>query len=174
MGVRCRDRSERDRGPQHGRRHRAAWSRRDDGQSPGSRCHRIQLTGTEQSFTHAPEEYATIHFHDDDLADANWETDFTWTVPADLDSGVYAVHLRTADDETYVPFFVQPGPDADRADVAFLVPTTTYTAYADEHAHSDHASFELVAKQMPIVSVPERWPGGVRKTSSSVIVMLSV
>ena len=38
---------------------------------------------------HAPREYAAIHFHDDDLHDAGWATDFDFTVPADLPSGAY-------------------------------------------------------------------------------------
>ena len=37
-------------------------------------------TGREHSWQHAPEEYGAIHFHDDDLYDAGWQTDFTLTV----------------------------------------------------------------------------------------------
>ena len=51
-------------------------------------------TGTEWAWTHAPEQYGAIHFHADDLYDAGWDTDFTFTVPAELASGIYAARLR--------------------------------------------------------------------------------
>src|SRR5262249_27470654 len=37
-------------------------------------------TGREMCWRHAPREYAAIHFHDDDLYDAGWATDFEFTV----------------------------------------------------------------------------------------------
>lgn len=33
-------------------------------------------TGREMCFRHAPEQYGAIHFHDDDLHDCGWQTDF--------------------------------------------------------------------------------------------------
>ncbi|MEE8301269.1 MAG: hypothetical protein V3S24_02425, partial [Candidatus Tectomicrobia bacterium] len=33
--------------------------------------------GSEYNWTHKPEHYGAIHFHDDDLYDCGWETDFT-------------------------------------------------------------------------------------------------
>ncbi|MFP6742399.1 MAG: LamG-like jellyroll fold domain-containing protein, partial [Alphaproteobacteria bacterium] len=48
-------------------------------------------SGAEQNWRHAPQEYGAIHFHDDDLYDAEWDTDFSYEIPADLRSGVYAV-----------------------------------------------------------------------------------
>ena len=38
--------------------------------------------GTEMNWRHAPHQYGAIHFHDDDMIDARWETDFSFTVPA--------------------------------------------------------------------------------------------
>jgi N,N-dimethylformamidase len=35
----------------------------------------------EYNFTNAPEEYGAIHFHHDDLTDADWDTDFEYTLP---------------------------------------------------------------------------------------------
>ena len=66
------------------------------------------FTGRRPVFCLAPEEYGAIYFHDDDLEDAGWEADFALTVPDDLRSGVYAVHLQAGDAEDYVPFFVRP------------------------------------------------------------------
>lgn len=88
-------------------------------------------TGREQSWRHAPEEYGAIHFHDDDHYDAGWETDFSYTVPGDLASGVYAARLRTDDDEWYVTFFVRPPRDTATSQLAFLASTATYMAYAN-------------------------------------------
>jgi N,N-dimethylformamidase len=49
--------------------------------------------GTEYNWAHKPEHYGAIHFHDDDLYDCGWETDFTFEVPRDLASGLYCAHL---------------------------------------------------------------------------------
>ena len=90
-------------------------------------------TGEEGDFRRRPEEYGAIHFHDDDLEDAAWEADFTLTVPADLPSGIYAARLRGGGaPEEHIPFVVRPPVGAPTAEVAFLVPTLTYLAYANE------------------------------------------
>lgn len=88
-------------------------------------------TGRETVFHRAPEEYGAIHFHDDDLTDAGWETDVELVVPEDLPSGIYAARLRTPTAEDHVPFFVRPRPGTAGSDIAYLVPTTTYLAYAN-------------------------------------------
>ena len=78
-----------------------------------------------------PSEWGAAHFHGDDLRDAEWTPTFTYDVPADLASGIYAARLRSGEDEYFIPFFVLPG--ARKARVAFLAPTNTYLAYANEH-----------------------------------------
>ncbi len=92
-------------------------------------------SGREQCWRHAPEEYAAIHFHDDDLYDAGWEADFELVVPDGMRSGTYAARLRLGDSEDHVVFFVRPPRDAATAEVAFLMPTATYLAYANERLH---------------------------------------
>ena len=103
-------------------------------------------------FAANPEHYAAIYFHDDDVDDAGWATDFVYDVPDDLPSGVYAARLRGAEDEEdYVPFFVRPGPGAPRADILFLFPTFTYMAYANERFHAqDFVQWDL-ASDHPVV-----------------------
>ena len=88
-------------------------------------------SGAEQSWRHAPEKYGAIHFHDDDLYDAEWETDFSYEIPADLPSGVYAVRLSADGDEWYVTFFVRPPRGTTTAKLAFLASTVTYIAYSN-------------------------------------------
>jgi len=88
--------------------------------------------GEEYDFKHAPEQYAAVHFHDDDLEDCRWETDFEWQVPASSRSGYYAARLRSGVLEDHIPFFVRPVRHAKTARVAVLAPTMTYLAYANE------------------------------------------
>ena len=79
----------------------------------------------------APEEYGAIHFHDDDISDACWETTQSLRVPADWASGCYAGRFRAGEAEFWVPFAVRPAAGAPTSDVAFLLPTATYGAYAN-------------------------------------------
>jgi len=88
-------------------------------------------TGEEMCWRHAPAEYGAIHFHDDDLYDCGWTTDFTYTVPDGLRSGVYAVRLRASEVEDMIPFFVRPPRGQRTADVCVLMPTFTYIVYAN-------------------------------------------
>src|SRR3546814_638087 len=65
-------------------------------------------TGEETSWRHAPDQYGAIHFHDDDMYDCAWDTDFSFTVPTDLRSGVYAMRLACEAVVAIIPFFVRP------------------------------------------------------------------
>ena len=87
-------------------------------------------TGDEADFKVAPSQYGAIHFHDDDLEDAQWDAAFEWTVPPHWPSGVYAAHLTSAAAEDYLPFIVVPA--KARARIAFLAPTLTYLVYANQ------------------------------------------
>ncbi len=97
--------------------------------------------GYVHSFRHAPDEYAAIHFHDDDLEDAGWEADFELTVPRETRSGVYAAHLVAGESEDYIPFFVRPQRGAPTAPVLFLAPTASYLAYANVQFFADNERF---------------------------------
>jgi N,N-dimethylformamidase len=91
----------------------------------------IDWNGSAQDWRHAPQHYSAIHFHDDDLYDAQWRTAFSFQVPDDLPSGVYAARLRQGDSEDYIPCFVAPPRGEARSVVAVLLPTASYTAYAN-------------------------------------------
>jgi N,N-dimethylformamidase len=103
-------------------------------------------TGREQSWRHAPAEYGAIHFHDDDLYDAGWDPAFTLKVPESARSGLYALRLATGAseaDEDHVPFVVRPKRGAEKK-IAFLVPTASYMAYAnDRNAMGDLAQLVI-------------------------------
>lgn len=90
-------------------------------------------TGREINYNRVPEQYGAIHFHDDDLDDAQWEVDFELSVPDRLRSGVYAARLTAGEHEDYIPFFVRPKRGTASARIAFLAPTFSYLAYANEH-----------------------------------------
>ena len=109
-------------------------------------------TGRELSWAHAPDEYAAIHFHDDDLEDAGWEATCEWTVPDGTASGAYALRLSGGNgDEDHLPFFVRPASDAPRAPVAFLASTLTYLAYANTQL------FGLPATDPQIIQPEDRY-----------------
>ncbi len=78
-----------------------------------------------------PSQYAAVHFHDDDLADAQWRPSIRWPIPPSLKSGVYAIKLTLGDSEDYVPFFVRAGLQR-HAPIAYLAATATYLAYANQ------------------------------------------
>ena len=88
-------------------------------------------TGESLSWPESPEQYGAIHFHDDDLADAGWEADFSLEVPEGMQSGVYAARLESESGIDYVPFAVRPPTGRATAPLAFLLSTATYTAYAN-------------------------------------------
>ena len=98
-------------------------------------------TGTEMDHKHAPAEYAAIHFHSDDLYDAEWETDFIIDLPADLRSGVYGVRLRCGPHQDIIPLFVLPPRGRVTAPVAYLAATFTYQAYANHARFNFDAAF---------------------------------
>jgi N,N-dimethylformamidase len=104
-------------------------------------------------WTDRPEQYSAIHFHEDDLYDAGWAADFALTVPDAMPSGAYAAHVWCGDaedgtGEDYITFFVRPPRGAagktGRPQAAFLVPTASYLAYANDHNHLDGEKTEMV------------------------------
>ena len=78
-------------------------------------------------WTHASYGYGAIHFHDDDLDDAAWDTSFELQIPPDLRSGCYGVHIDDGVTIDIIPFFVRSDPNVeDPPPVALIMPTFTY------------------------------------------------
>jgi N,N-dimethylformamidase len=113
--------------------------------------------GVEERFVHAPEQYGAIHFHDDDLEDCRWETDATWTVPNGLRSGVYALRLQLGEAEDHVPFVVIAPRRRATAKAAFLVPTASYLAYANEHLIHDVPVSQSIFGHTSAVGAQDLW-----------------
>lgn len=97
-------------------------------------------SGRSDSFLEVPDEYGAVHFHDDEMIDADWQVSLEFAIPASLRSGVYRVLLEGDGCSDSYPLIVRGAPGS-RADVLFLVPTHTYVAYANERL----AEFDLSA-----------------------------
>ena len=100
--------------------------------------------GSEYNWTRCPEQYGAIHFHDDDLYDCGWETDFAFDVPMDFPSGIYCAKQTRDNHEDYCPFVVSPPVGTATAPLALLLPTASYWAYADRHSEVEWRERENV------------------------------
>lgn len=94
----------------------------------------FRWTGDERDWRKSPREYGAIHFHEDDVYDMKWEESFSWIVPANFRSGLYAVRLVSGGETEYISFFVVPKHNSKRAPVALIASTATYLSYANERA----------------------------------------
>jgi N,N-dimethylformamidase len=100
----------------------------------------------------APEQYGAIHFHDDDIDDARWAVSFEWKVPEGTSSKFYAAKLTSkGGDEDYIPFWVVPRVGQEQSKIAFMVPTISYMAYANEHLANNAGGAELLVYRVPIM-----------------------
>jgi N,N-dimethylformamidase len=100
-------------------------------------------TGAETGWRHAPRDYAAIHFHEDDLYDCGWATDFAVEIPAGMLSGCYGIRLRAGGAEDIVPFYVLPpkGAAARSKPLVFLASTFTYQIYGNHRRSNTNAEF---------------------------------
>lgn len=97
--------------------------------------------GSAHRWSDNPAHYDAVYFHHDDQYDAGWETTVEATLPEDLPSGIYAFRVRGDAGDDRVPFFVRPAVGTRAADVALLMPTATYMAYANHRMLIDGADF---------------------------------
>lgn len=93
--------------------------------------------GSEMCWRHKPAHYAAIHFHDDDIYDFEWQTDFTFKVPDNMPSGVYVMRTHCEGHSDAMPFFVCPPLGTRTAKLCVLVSTFTYTIYGN-HGRPDY------------------------------------
>jgi N,N-dimethylformamidase len=93
---------------------------------------------TEFCWRHKPEHYAAIAFHDDDIYDFDWDSDFELKIPNDMPSGIYVMRIAADGHYDAMPFFVCPPLGNRQANLCVLVSTFTYTIYGN-HARPDFA-----------------------------------
>lgn len=120
----------------------------------------VYWDGSEMNWQHAPGHYGAIHFHNDDLYDCGWQTDISFQLPDNLQSGIYALRLRLDEGENiavreeYIPFFVAARKNKPQAKLAFLVPTFTYLAYANGQGFKKEI-LNLIEKHLGEVFIPK-------------------
>lgn len=107
--------------------------------------------GSEFCWTGAREQYGAIHFHEDDLYDAGWASDFELTIPEDAVSGVYAARLDTGSETEYIPFFLVAPAGNATADLLLLMPTASYLAYGNEHLGMDVGETEALSGHLTVL-----------------------
>ncbi|MFC7054267.1 N,N-dimethylformamidase beta subunit family domain-containing protein [Hansschlegelia quercus] len=111
-------------------------------------------TGEIMDWKQDPSQWGAIHFHDDDIYDAGWETDFSLVIPDDMPSALYAARIRMDGAEEYVPFTVTPAPGKESR-IAFLLPYATYMAYANDHLGTDGGNGELLNNILNVLNPPD-------------------
>lgn len=116
--------------------------------------------GDEMCWRHASAQYAAIHFHDDDLVNAQWQTTFSFTIPDGMPSGVYVMHISDGEHEDAMPFFVCPPKNGAKNKLCVLASTFTYAIYGN-HARPDwHSSWqEKVDNWNAYPHNPAQYPG---------------
>jgi len=116
-------------------------------------------SGREMCWRHAPEDYAAIEFHADDLNDCGWAADFDFVIPDGLKSGSYALHLTCDAGEDWLPLFVLPPRSGPTAPIVVLIPTFTYVAYAcHARGNVDAAHREKLAAWKAYPHNPDDYP----------------
>ncbi len=85
-------------------------------------------TGAVHDWKTDPTQYGAIHFHDDDQGDLGWPETFALDVPADWQSGLYALAISSEAGQDYIPFIVRP--IKPTADAALIIPTFSYQVYS--------------------------------------------
>ena len=105
-----------------------------------------------KSWSSNPDEYDAIHFHEDDITDARWKNDFSFIIPRSLESGVYAFRLYTdSNNEFFIPFVILPKKNSKNK-IAFLLPTASYLAYANNRLGVDVSETELTTNRLIEIS----------------------
>jgi N,N-dimethylformamidase len=108
-------------------------------------------------WTDQPMHYGAIHFHSDDMADAEWKPSLDFTIPNHWSSGFYALRLRAQPDgvedvESFVAFFVRADLGKPRSRLAFVASTATFLAYANSALRLDQVHAEAMLEGLLTLS----------------------
>ncbi len=105
-------------------------------------------SGDEQNWRHAPRDYASVHFHHDHLTDAGWEVAASMRLPEDLESGCYLIEVTGSAGCDTLPIFVTPKVRGGASKLAWIAPTFTYLAYANDRCLLHGANPEVLAGRL--------------------------
>ena len=112
----------------------------------------VNWNGSEFNWRNKPSHYSAIHFHDDDIYDANWKKTFEWTVPKNIQSGLYCAHVfDDKKNEDYIPFVVRPYKKNKNKKILFLLPTASYMAYANDHNSVNGFNYEMLMGRLTVL-----------------------
>ena len=112
----------------------------------------VLWNGEEFNWQHKPSHYSAIHFHDDDIYDAQWQKTFEWIVPESVKSGLYCAHIFDKNkNEDYIPFTVLPSKKSKKNKILFLVPTASYIAYANDHNAINGHNYEMLMGRLTVL-----------------------
>ncbi|MBS0530643.1 MAG: N,N-dimethylformamidase large subunit [Proteobacteria bacterium] len=106
--------------------------------------------GTEQSYLHAPRQYAAIHFHQDDLSDAKWPVAARLCLPDTLETGVYLIEVSGESGRDTLPVVVRQ--KKAKKNFAFLASTFTWLAYANDRCLLHGSNPEMFANRLLILT----------------------
>ncbi len=81
------------------------------------------------NWTERPDLYDAITFYADDLYDAEWSSDFSFTIPDKMKSGVYSARLTQGNFVEYIAFFVAAPKGKPSSRLALWIPDYNYLAY---------------------------------------------
>ncbi|MEH6443465.1 MAG: N,N-dimethylformamidase beta subunit family domain-containing protein [Oceanospirillaceae bacterium] len=98
-----------------------------------------QWDGSEMCWRHRLDHYSAIHFHQDDIYDFNWQSDFVFEVPANMPSGIYVMRISSAGYEDALPIYICPTIGEAQQKLLVLVSSYTYSVYGN-HARPDYKS----------------------------------
>lgn len=102
---------------------------------------------SEHVWKHAPWAYGAIHFHEDDIYDCGWETDFVFKVPKNFRSSMYSMRIQCMDAYEDIPFYVRPQIGKPKAKICVIVPTFTYTVYSNQARSISGPEYDALVKE---------------------------
>ena len=135
-------------------RSRPGRAARHAGQPAGAGGERLPLDRRGDDWRHAPRHYAAIHFHEDDLYDCGWETDFDVDDPGRHGerrlrrAAALRRRARTSSRSTCCR-----RPASRRAPIAFLASTFTYQIYGNHRRGNARRGVPRAAGRMGRLSV---------------------
>jgi N,N-dimethylformamidase len=112
--------------------------------------------GSTDRWTDCPSQYGAIHFHSDDMADAEWQPTLRFRIPPEWRSGFYALRLRAgtaaAPVESFVGFFLRAELGKPKSKLAFVASTGTFLAYANSALRLDQVHAEAMLEGLLTLS----------------------
>ena len=104
-------------------------------------------SGKEMSWKHSPKEYGAIHFHEDDIYDCNWKSDFEFKIPPDFRSGMYSMRVECENSYEDIPFYIRTETGKPQSKICIVVPTFTYTVYNNQARSVDAEMYKRMVTE---------------------------